>query len=212
MGMKKSRKKIILILVIVSLLNIAGLFIVPDILESRRVDSQPMVSKGKGKAVLTVPNKELSFHGKGMFNVMEGVQALDNDGKDMTDRVAVTYSSQASMDQKEVHYIVFDSNGEKLEDVATLHLKGYKGPKIQLDPVESVSWQELQHLDEVLVETKKIKADDGFGNDASGAIRYMFKLLPETKSAEVTFSLINAFQDVWTEKMIVQVEDFPEDF
>lgn len=212
MVVKNNRNKIIGIVSMVALINLIGLFVVPDWIESRRTVQNEVVNYGDGKAKLEISSQDRTFNGKGIFDAMEGVNAYDIDGTCMKDRIALTYTSKESIQNKEIHYIVYDSKNEKLEDVASLFLEGYKGPSLKLSPIHSVTWDELQKMNETMIEKGLLQADDGFGNDANQAVTFSFELLPETKSAKVTFSLINQFQDCHMEKMIVSVEDFPQEY
>ena len=140
---------------------------------------------------------------------MDGVQALDNDGDDITGKVAVAYISGKTIQEKEIWYTVYDSELDKLEAVCQLRLENYQGPSILFDEIGTVSWEELQRLTEVLVGRGVMKGDDGFGNDVSSGITYFYEINPDGKSAEVTFSLTNVFQDYRNEKVILNVDGLP---
>ena len=60
--------------------------------------------KGNGKAALTLTETERTFDGNGIFEAMDGVQALDNDGDDITGKVAVAYISGKTIQEKEIWY------------------------------------------------------------------------------------------------------------
>ena len=84
--------------------------------------------KGNGKAALTLTETERTFDGNGIFEAMDGVQALDNDGDDITGKVAVAYISGKTIQEKEIWYTVYDSELDKLEAVCQLRLENYQGP------------------------------------------------------------------------------------
>ena len=165
--------------------------------------------KGNGKAALTLTETERTFDGNGIFEAMDGVQALDNDGDDITGKVAVAYISGKTIQEKEIWYTVYDSELDKLEAVCQLRLENYQGPSILFDEIGTVSWEKLQRLTEVLVGRGVMKGDDGFGNDVSSGITYFYEINPDGKSAEVTFSLTNVFQDYRNEKVILNVDGIP---
>ena len=210
--MKMNKKTWIVIISILAGFNLVLLLLFPDWIGYKNDVSEKIEDHGQGKAKLEVAEKKRTFNGAGLFDPLDGVKASDTDGKDISDRIAVTYISKESIQNKEIHYIVYDSENEKLEDVSFLYLKNYEGPKIKVEAVDSVSWKNLQNLNQFMVEAHQLYAEDGFGNDVSNAVAFSFRLLPETKEAEVTFSLVNQFQDCWIEKLIVGVEDFPEEY
>ena len=169
-------------------------------------------SRGSGDAALTVPEEKLLFNGKGIFDPMTGVIAADTDGSDLTEKVSISYSSGKTIDEKEIHYQVYDSTGKRMEAVRELKLDNYRGPSVKLGTVERVSWEELPYLPEVLIKDGILSADDGFGRDMSKGIAYSYEILYESSQAELTFSLNNDFQDFSSQKCLVLVDDLPDDY
>lgn len=212
--MKKNKKKFLIVIgTILAAMNLFILFFTPDLFQKEeKVKITEEDGKGAGKSRLTVEKKERYFDGKGLFDPMEGVQAFDIDGSKITEKVAVSYQTQKVIDQKTIHYIVFDSNDQKLESICSIQLRDYNGPKIQFEEIEKVSWEDLQNLVDVLIKKECLFGDDGFGKDVSSNITYFYEILPESKEATVTFSLINQFQDYCSEKLLLPVEGIPEDY
>lgn len=166
--------------------------------------------KGTQMARLTLTDKEKIFDGHGIFDPLKGVEAVDSDGSDIIGKVAVTYVSGRTISRKKIRYVLYDSNGERMEAVCDLRLENYEGPSVTLENLKSVTWEELQKLPEALIEKEQMTADDGFGGDASESVICSFKLL-DRGSAEVQFSLNNLFGDYYVKKVVVPVEDIPID-
>lgn len=215
---KSNKGKIIAAAVtILAVLNLLVLFIYPELpakLMGKSGEESFEISeedgKGSGKAALTLKEKERTFAGNGIFDPLEGVQALDTDGKDLTDKVAVAYVPGKNIQEKEIRYTVYTSESEKLEAVCDLWLENYRGPSIEIGDVGTISWEQLQRLTEVLVNRGVLKGDDGFGNDVSGGVTYFYEVNNDLQTVDVTFSLTNIFQDYRNEKVIIQVEDLAE--
>lgn len=193
---------------------VAGLFFFPEIpfylMQKGTEEQRTQKQEAAGSAALTVREKEKSFDGHGIFNPLDGVQALDNDGSDIIGKVAVNYNSGRTIDKKEIHYVLYDSKGERMDAVCDLILENYEGPSVTLGEIEKVTWEDLQKLAEVLVRDGKLTADDGFGNDASAGVACSYEVTGRS-TAEVQFSLSNVFRDYCVKKVVVQVEDIPED-
>lgn len=215
---KSNKGKIIAAAVtILAVLNLLVLFVYPELpaklmgksgeesLEISEEDGQ-----GSGKAALTLKEAERTFDGNGIFNPLEGVQALDTDGKDITSKVAAAYVPGKSIQEKEIRYTVYTSESEKLEAICKLQLENYQGPSIEIGDVGTISWEQLQRLTEVLVNRGVLKGDDGFGNDVSGGVTYFYEVNDDLQTVDVTFSLTNIFQDYRNEKVIIQVDDLAE--
>ena len=218
MGTNK-RQIVWVVVTLLAVLNLVVLFVWPEKIAAVFGKSQEYHSevaeedsKGSGEAQLSVPEEKRTFNGKGIFNPMEGVEAQDVDGSDLTEHVSVTYSSGKTPSEKQIRYRVYDSEGNQMEAEQILDLENYKGPSITLGVVQSVSWEELQNLTEVLVEKGLLKADDGFGNDVSRGVVFSYEILYESRQAEVTFSFINDFQDFKSEKCLIQVDNLPDEY
>lgn len=222
-GMQKKkktnkRKIIAAVVTVLAVLNLAGLMFFPDILaglmgkngeESFEITEED--GKGSGQAVLKLEEDRRTFDGNGIFDPLAGVQALDNDGKDITDKVAVFFASGKTVMEKKIHYTVYDSKNEKLEASCDLFLENYQGPSITIGEVGTLTWEELQKIPETLIANGVLSGDDGFGNDATGGIACFYELNEDMVTADITFSLMNQFQDYRNEKIVVQVEDIPRD-
>lgn len=172
----------------------------------------PNAVQGGGQALLRANQAERTFDGNGIFDPMESVEAFDIDGKDIRDRVSVTYVSGPSIAEKRIVYTVYDSNSDRLEASSSLVMKNYQGPTITIGNVGSVSWAELQNLTEVLVDKELLNAEDGFGNACPYKIAYYYEIDPKTRSAEITFSLSNEFQDYTSKKIKAFISEIPEQY
>ena len=212
--MKTNKKKIaVIVITVLAVLNLILLIARPDLpLKLFGKSEEKMTeesAKGSGKASLKIKESERTFDGNGTFDPLQGVQAFDTDGSDITGKTAVSYLSGKTISDKEIHYTVFDSDSDKMEAKCKLTLEDYAGPTIHFEEIDKVSWEDLQRLTTVLVRKKLIFGDDGFGNDISNAITYYYEIYPDRAEAEVIFSLVNAFQDYHSEKIAISVEDIP---
>ena len=168
-------------------------------------------NSGSGLAVLEVSEEKREYDGNGIFDPLQGVTALDNDGTDLKNKVAVAYVSGSTIRQKTIRYSLYDSNGEKLEASCQLTLNQYEGPDITCEPLQSADFETMDDLAEVWVQEGVLHGDDGFGNDASGSITSYYELDVETGLAEVTFSISNQFGDVKVLRISLTVENIPAD-
>lgn len=206
------------VLTFLAVLNLGVLFLFPELpVKLMGKGGEPTAyadendGKGSGMASLTVEETKRAFDGNGIFDPMKGVKAFDNDGTDITRKVSYSFVSGKTVSEKEIRYTFYDSKNEKLTASVTLSLENYSGPSIEIGEIPSVTWDELQRLTEILVSQGKLKGDDGFGNDASGLISHSFEIEPDGQFAEVTFSLINQFQDFRSEKVRIGIKDLPDD-
>lgn len=218
-SIRKCRYKIAkAIIAILAVLNILVIFICPEVLlrvlkiEEHGYNNSSSIDQGDKNAVLRVNEEKRIFDGNGIFDPMESVEAFDVNGEDIRDKVAVTYVPGPTIEEKRILYTVYDSNSSRLEASSLLVMNNYHGPSITVSEVESVSWEELQNLTEVLIERKMIDTDDGFGNACPNRVSYSYNFDPMTASAEITFSLSNAFQDYTNKKMRVLVNEIPKQY
>ena len=151
---------------------------------------------GEDQSSLTVEHEKVSFDGNGIFDPLDGVKATDCDGTDISYKVAVSYVSGASIQEKKISYVVYNSRGAKLTAGSRLTLSGYSGPDITCDAPESMTWEELQDITEALIKEKKLQGEDGFGNDVTQSIAASYVLDEDQAIAEITLSLQNGFGDV----------------
>ena len=217
--MKRNKKKIIIgVVTLIAAMNLAVIFLKPDIVlritglykEENIIRDSSM--EGKGDASLKIEHSDLTFNGKGIFDPMDGVNATDIDGTDITDKVAVSFVSGEVINKKKIRYVVFDSSGESLEAECALVLDGYRGPELKVGGVTKVSFNDLETLPQILIKEGVLSGTDGFGSDISSSISYGYELDETTEQAKLTFSLTNSFQDFVSKKIDVIVTDIPADF
>lgn len=193
--------------VIILLLVLAGPL--EDKISSQNMNLEQMLSADPGKSCLTVDMSERRFNGKGMFDPMEGVTALDVDGSDIAYKVAVAYVTGDSLFQKEIRYTLYNENRQKFTAVSNLQLEGYEGPQIEMGEMYEVSYSKLETLKQDMIKESKLKGTDGFGKDISSAIVYEWELDTKTQTAELTFTLTNEFNDRCIKGLRVKVSEIP---
>lgn len=165
---------------------------------------------GENYSSLTADQEKMQFNGSGIFDPMKGVEATDCDGKDITYKVAVAYVMDRDIQKKTIRYTVYTSAGEKLVAQRELELPGYKGPDITCDTVDSISFEDLETIADVLAEKGILHGDDGFGHDATDGITGSYELDQESGLATITLSLKNQFDDVKLVRFEAAVENLPD--
>ena len=217
--MRINKKKIIIALItVLAAVNLVAIVACPDkVLGAIGVNKEEDVllnvsNSGDGEASITLENDKRTFNGNGIFNPLEGVKATDIEGEDITDKVAVSYLSEEVINKKKIRYAVYDSESNLMETECELKLEDYKGPEITISAVKKISFNELETLVSNLTKNGALKGTDGFGNDISPSIGYYYEIDRERNQAEITFSLINNFQDYVSKKLIVTVTDIPDDY
>lgn len=217
--MRVNKKKVIIALItLIAAVNLIAIAAWPErILGAIGVNKEKdlitnVSNSGKGKASITLEDDMRTFSGNGIFNPLEGVKATDIEGEDITDKVAVSYISEEVINKKKIRYVVYDSEGNCMETECKLKLEDYKGPEISVNEVKKISFNDLESLVSHLVKNGVLKGTDGFGNDISQSIGYYYEIDRERSQADITFSLINNFQDYVSKKLIVTVTDIPEDY
>jgi len=150
---------------------------------------------------------DMKYSGKEAFDIMEGVTALDIDGKtDITDQVNVIIVTDTSIGKKIVRYSVVGSNGNLAINERRLSLINYTGPSIHVSNDVVITSEDLDDLVTVLIEKDAIRADDGFGNDITRTISYNYEAFADSFKYKFTFTVQNMFNDVASKSIFVEVE------
>lgn len=167
---------------------------------------------GSGQSTLIVEEKERYFDGNGIFDPLKGIKATDYNGNDIVNKVSYHYVSGKSLEQKQIQYVLYISENEKLTDSSSLTLTNYTGPIINIEEVNTINYEDLQNLMEQWIKADLLQGDDGFGNDATNMINYSYELMQDQQVAKITLSLVNQFQDYYSKTILVTVNDIPQYF
>ncbi|NLN04876.1 MAG: DUF5011 domain-containing protein, partial [Clostridiaceae bacterium] len=159
------------------------------------------------KLTITLSPRDMKYSGKEVFNIMEGVMALDIDGKtDITDQVNVIIVTDTSIGKKIIRYSVVGSNGNLATNERRLNLINYTGPSIHVSNDVVITSEDLDDLVNILIERDAIRADDGFGNDITRTISYNYEAFADSHKCKFTFTVQNVFNDVASKSIFVEVE------
>jgi len=160
------------------------------------------------KPTITVKRGAITFNGKGILNIMDGIEAVDIDGEtDITDKISATIVTENSLDNKIVKYSVAGSNGNIGVNQRKISLIKYTGPSILLADSIIINADNLSDLVSVLINEGKIKAEDGFGNDITEQISYRYEVMDTTLNKyKITFTVNNYFADVRSQTIYKIIE------
>lgn len=136
----------------------------------------------------------LEYDGAGELDLMEGVTALGEDGRDLTDQVQAVLTPDGQDNEKKIRYAVFTEDGEETTRTRTLCLEGYTGPDLNVAGSLELDAGDLEDLVEILKEREELTADDGFSRDASDQVSWVRRRQGEGKYS-ITFTLRNDFYD-----------------
>ena len=157
-------------------------------------ESETEDKNGYQKASITFEPENLTYDGTGNLDLMEGVQARDARGNDLTDQVQAILTAEGTETEKKIRYMVFDEEGRETTRVRTLKMKNYSGPSISAaDPLE-VSAEDLKDLTAVLEQRGELTADDGFSRSVPEAVSWVRQRTGEG-IYQITFTLRNAYRD-----------------
>src|SRR5574344_232251 len=123
------------------------------------------------KADITFDNDKPVYDGKGDFNAMDGVKAVDKDGNDITDMVTYSFTSGSTNNEKTINYSINSKDYSFAVAKRTLVLENYSMPSITVN-TDSIS-TDISQINTMLAQAetnKNISAEDGFGNDISSSI------------------------------------------
>jgi len=159
------------------------------------------------KPTIRLSHGDMKYSGKEVFNIMEGVMALDIDGKtDITDQVNVIIVTDTSIGKKIIRYSVVGSNGNLATNERRLNLINYTGPSIHVSNDVVITSEDLDDLVNILIERDAIRADDSFGNDITRTISYNYEAFADSHKCKFTFTVQNVFNDVASKSIFVEVE------
>ncbi len=138
-------------------------------------------------------------------SLMEGVKAVDENGKDVTNLV-----STAVVGDGDDKVVVYSVNGDEygLETFERgLQLKGYRGPMITVRRTKyGCDINDLTDYLDVLIRSDMVNAKDGFGNDISQQV-YIdpTQTVENPGEIEITLMVENKFADVDKNTVLIEV-------
>lgn len=163
-----------------------------------------------GTVRLEFENEAVHYDGTGAPDLMEGVRAVDADGRDVTDQVTALVSAGDDIAEKRVRYSVFSGDGEETVGYRQLILENYTGPSIETADALSLEAEELSDPAVHLSESGQMTVQDGFGKDAADQVTWIReKTAPGTY--DITFTYVNQFSDTAERTVPVSVNGETED-
>ena len=156
--------------------------------------AQRSTEKERKTVELQFTPEVLEYDGRGKLDLLKGVRATTQDGEDVTDEVQAVLTAGGTEKEKEIRYSVFSEDGKETTKKRTLRMKGYTGPELTVEEDLEIKADDLKNLISILVRRDELKAEDGFGKDASGQVSWVRQRISEGKY-EITFTLRNNYMD-----------------
>ena len=138
----------------------------------------------------------LSYDGTDNLNLLEGVSLVSDTGMESEAKIFASIVSGSKKNQKKITYVA-DTESGRVEADRTLKLVDYKGPSIELPETMPVVDDETKDdILSLMTGDQSIMADDGFGNDISGAVTASYTAdSTSPRTLIYIFSVKNTFDD-----------------
>lgn len=159
-----------------------------------RSSAEQTEAKSLGKAAILLESEELVYSGDGMLDLMEGVSALDEEGKDVTDQVQAVLAGESEQNEKRIRYTLHLDSGRTLTETRKLHMENYQGPSIEVQSPLTLTAEELPDLIGILQKDGRLRAGDGFGLDITEYVTCRRTWL-SGENYRILFSVSNGYGD-----------------
>ena len=159
------------------------------------------IKKQETDLVIAFDSDEWIYDGAEPLNLMEGVRASDQNGKDLTSEVSAVITADGTLQRKKVRYLLCGDNGSRKTCTRTLIMKDYHGPSLNVTNPLYLEQKDLDRLIDVLKERKQLDAYDGYGHDISQSVTCVREHI-QGQQYTMQFQVTNAFQD--TEEITVK--------
>ena len=151
---------------------------------------------------IVVPEGTLTYDGTGTLNLMDGISVTDASGNEQTDiQVFSTIKAGDSWREKIIEYSVTDTSGNRSTAQRPLQLgENYTGPTIEIrGDIPDLRAEDLPVLVSLLIDKNLLYANDGFGQDISGAVTSSVESSADASgNTTVTLSLTNMVNDSYS--------------
>ena len=182
-------KKITYLIGIVSLLALVIILILSFKMTTENNDDDGQNSSGNAKIIF---EGDLVYDGTGELDLLDGVNAIDEDGTDLTSNINAKIVLDGN--DQEIRYSVSGENGQIVYKERDLVLKNYQGPAIIANDHLSFDAKDLSNLVTVLNKRGELKGLDGFGKDITDQITYQREKVSDG-IYQLTFTLNNIYLD-----------------
>lgn len=156
---------------------------------------------------INLPEGKMTYDGSGSFDLSDGVIVTDASGNVVDNKIFTSIKTGDSIRNKIVEYSVEDSDGNIFTATRDLELSSsYHGPSIEVfGDIPLLTYDELNNISRLLIDSGLIKGDDGFGKDITSTVTSSVKSEdPASGSAIVTLSAVNMFNDTFSLDVTVQ--------
>ncbi len=138
----------------------------------------------------------LTYDGQGSLNLLEGVSLVSDTGMESEAKIFASIVSGSSRSEKTITYTA-DTESGRTEASRRLKLVDYEGPSIELPEVMPVVDDSTKdNILALMTGDQSISADDGFGNDISGAVTVKYNTDSTTpRTLYYIFTVKNTFDD-----------------
>lgn len=182
-------KKITYLIGIVSLLALVIILILSFKMTTENNDDDGQNSSENAKIIF---EGDLVYDGTGELDLLDGVNAIDEDGTDLTSNINAKIVLDGN--DQEIRYSVSNDNGQIVYKARNLVLKNYQGPAIIANDHLSFDAKDLSNLVTVLNKRGELKGLDGFGKDITDQITYQREKVSDG-IYQLTFTLNNIYLD-----------------
>lgn len=138
----------------------------------------------------------LKYDGQDNLNLLEGVSLVSDTGMESEAKIFASIVSGSSKSEKTITYTA-DTESGRVEATRKLKLVDYEGPSIELpDEMPIVDDTTKDDILSLMTGDMSISADDGFGNDISGAVTAVYNVDSTTpRTLYYIFTVKNTFDD-----------------
>lgn len=138
----------------------------------------------------------LKYDGQDNLNLLEGVSLVSDTGMESDAKIFASIVSGSSRSEKTITYTA-DTESGRVEATRKLKLVDYEGPSIELpDEMPIVDDTTKDDILSLMTGDMSISADDGFGNDISGAVTAVYNTDSTTpRTLYYIFTVKNTFDD-----------------
>lgn len=182
-------KKITYLIGIVSLLALVIILILSFKMTTENNDDDGQNSSENAKIIF---EGDLVYDGTGELDLLDGVNAIDEDGTDLTSNINAKIVLDGN--DQEIRYSVSGENGQIVYKERDLVLKNYQGPAIIANDHLSFDAKDLSNLVTVLNKRGELKGLDGFSKDITDQITYQREKVSDG-IYQLTFTLNNIYLD-----------------
>lgn len=176
-----------------SLFLLIALFCMVSPKIGRMTENEKKKTSSNIDAELYFDSEELRYDGVGILDLMEGVHARSADGKDLTDKVNATITSDGTLGRKTVRYMLIDDDCQ-ISKKRTLVMENYRGPTLEVMSQLRLRADDLDDLINVLHESGLLSASDGYGADITGQVTCLREHQAGSEY-KMTFRVINSYLD-----------------